>query len=174
MSISPSPAGPSTRPQATIEKLSVQIKLKIFKYVLYLAVQEGDHSESLVRECRSRTSNSMGIQYSMNPAPRNVLPILLTSKAIYPAARDALYWYMATLTVDLTLESAVDFLFTNIACMHCCFFFCLFFFFFFFFLFAPSSSSSSCSSSSFSAGLLGFEDNAVSSDVITCTYYGEV
>ena len=45
----------------------------------------------------------------MNPQRWNIL-ILLTSKAIYPAAMDALYWYMPSFVLDLTLQSAARFL----------------------------------------------------------------
>ena len=104
LSASPDPSG---HPQANVENLPDELKLHIFKYVLY---PEGNRSKSNVVVHETPSSNGTGMQYSVKPVRWNI-SILLTSKAIYPAAMDVLYSYMSTrLTLDLTLESSTHFL----------------------------------------------------------------
>ena len=112
MSAYPS-SGPSSRPRANLKNLPAELKLHIFKYVLCPEVDDDVLDGSVVvRETPS--TNGAGVhQYS--GSMRWNISILLTSKAIYPAAMDALYSYMPHFIMHLTVESTMEFL-LNVIC----------------------------------------------------------
>lgn len=91
----------------TLESLPAEIELEIFKYVLCPRFEDREGNELVISAWPS--SNSTAMRYSVTPMFGNI-SILLTSRAIYHAARHALYSYMGSLTLDLTVELATHLL----------------------------------------------------------------